>query len=219
GWLGLIENGLIHLYYFSREKQWERDNVAAFEIPQDSEGLMGMGLGSIGVLKSGVIHIYTLDPNAEWMPAPHYNFRLPTGYDRIFSIKQEWELSVIGMSFDGKLEFYYYDDETGEWTRDETATFILPKGIDHFFSMGNMTVAVTDKNQLGIYYLNPDSKWHFAKDHVLEVPRENLGIIPFEPGIIALLMPEGDTNRLDFYELDTQTNMWITDESISFILP
>ncbi|HSV87122.1 MAG TPA: hypothetical protein VLH61_00610, partial [Bacteroidales bacterium] len=164
GWLGLIENGLIHLYYFSREKQWERDNVAAFEIPQDSEGLLGMGLGSIGVLKSGVIHIYTLDPNAEWMPSPHYNFRLPAGYDRIFSIKQEWELSVIGLEFDGKLEFYYYDDETGEWTRDETATFILPKGIDHFFSMGNMTVAVTDKNQLGVYYLNPDSKWHFAKD-------------------------------------------------------
>ncbi|HSV77138.1 MAG TPA: hypothetical protein VLH37_08940 [Bacteroidales bacterium] len=219
GWIGLIENGLVHLYYFTREMRWERDNVAAFEIPQESEGLVGMGLGSIGVLQNGVISIYVQDLNGEWERAPHYDFRVPEDIDRFFTIIQEWELSIIGLEIDGKLEFYYYDAETGDWTRDETATFVLPKGIDHYFSLGNMTIVISDKNQLGVYYLNPDSQWQFAKDHVLDVPRENRGIIPFEPGIFALLMPEDKTFRLDFYKLDTQANKWITDEGMAFRLP
>jgi len=219
GWIGLVENSQVHLYYFTREMRWERDNVAAFEIPQTSEGLLGMGLGSIGVLENAVITIFVQDINGKWVRAPKYDFTLPEDFDRVFTIKHEWELSVIGLEFDGRLEFYYFDEETGTWTLDETATFVLPKGIDRYFSLGNMTVAITDKNELGVYYLDQESRWYFAKDHVLAIPRENLGVIPFEPGIIAVMMSEGGTNRLDFYKLDTHANQWITEEQMAFRLP
>ena len=218
GWFGIIEEHEVQMFYFSRNYQWEIDNVNPFPIPKKNDGLLGMGLGSIGVLNNGVISIYALNQNGQWVNEEDYSFKLPKGYKRLFTVKQEWELAVIAMEFDGRIEFYYFDNEARGWLRDETATFSLPTGIENYFSMGNMTIAVMSDNKLGLYYLPPEGDWVFAKDYVLRLPESHLAVIPFEPGIIVVMEPYMEYIRLQFYQLDISSDMWIIDETMNFYL-
>lgn len=219
GWLGLISEKEIYMYYFSHNYSWEVDNVNPFVIPEKNIGVLGMGFGSIGVVKRNRMDIYLQDQDGKWVKDDRYGFDLPRGYDRIFTVKQEWELAIIGLEFNGRLEFYYFDRESGKWLRDETATFMLPPGIEDYFSMGNMTVAVLGDNKLGLYYLHPNADWVFAENYVLSLPENRLGVIPFEPGIIAVLEPFGEEKRMQFYQLDVNSSMWIIDETMNFYLP
>ena len=219
GWLGLIGEKEIAMYYFSRDYSWEVDNVNPFPIPEKNQGLLGMGFGSMGVVNRNQLDIYLQEQDGNWVKEDKYRFDLPRGYDRIFTVKQEWELAYIGLEFNGRLEFYYFDSEGGQWLRDETATFTLPPGIEDYFSMGNMTIAILSDNKLGLYYLPPDTSWVFAENYVLILPENRLGVIPFEPGIIAVLEPYGEEKRMQFYQLDSNSSMWIIDETMNFYLP
>lgn len=218
GWLGLIQDREVYLFYFSHKYTWEVDNVNPFPIPEKNQGLLGMGLGSIGVVKNGLLELYAQGMTGQWEKSERHKMQLPRGYKRIFTVKQEWELAYVGMEFDGRIEFYYYDDEASQWQHDETATFMLPPGIDNYFSMGNMTIAVLSDNKLGIYYLHPEGDWVFAEDYVLRLPENRLAVIPFEPGIIAVMEPYGEDTRLQFYQLDITSDMWIIDEGMNFYL-
>jgi len=219
GWIGLIMEREVYMFYFSRKFKWELDNVYPFAIPEKNNGVLGMGLGSIGVVKKNRLELFIQDQNGQWYLDERYAFELPRGYDRIFTVKQEWELAVLGLEFKGRIEFYYFDRESGQWQRDETATFMLPPGIDDYFSMGNMTIAVMSDHKLGLYYLHPEADWVFAEDYVLQLPENRLAVIPFEPGIIALMEPFAEQIRLQFYELDISSDMWIIDETMNFYLP
>lgn len=219
GWMGLIRENEIYMYYFSPEYSWEVDNVNPFPVPEKNQGLLGMGFGSMGVVNRNRLELYLQDQNGIWEKDERLTFELPRGYDRIFTVKQEWELAIIGLEFKGRIEFYYYDRETEKWQHDETATFMLPPGIEDYFSMGNMTIAVLGDNKLGMYYLHPEADWVFAENYVLSLPENRLGVIPFEPGIIAVLEPSGEEKRMQFYQLDINSSMWIIDETMNFYLP
>lgn len=218
GWLGIIQDQEVSLFYFTRNYTWEIDNVHPFPIPAKNDGLLGMGLGSIGVVHKGILELYIQDQNGEWIRDERYALELPRGYRRIFTVKQEWELAYVAMEFDGHIEFYYFNEEAARWQQDETATFTLPPGIEDYFPMGNMTIAIVSDNKLGLYYLHPEGDWVFAEDYVLRLPEHRLGVIPFEPGIIAVLEPWNDTRRLQFYQLDISSDMWIIEEAMNFYL-
>lgn len=219
GWLGLIHEHEVHMFYFSRSYTWEPDNVNPFLIPEKNQGLLGMGLGSLGVLRDGELGLFIQNQNGQWVEDERYAMKLPWGYRRIFTVKQEWELAYVGMEFDGRIEFFYYNEEAGQWQQDETATFVLPPGIEDYFSMGNMTIAVVGDNKLGLYYLHTEGEWFFAEDYVLRLPENRLAVIPFEPGIIAVMEPYGEDRRLQFYQLDITSDMWIIEEAMNFYLP
>lgn len=218
GWIGVIENDSVSLQLFSGEKGWVPDNVAPFGIPQPNQGILGMGLGSIGVINNDTMQIYIQEMGGSWERAPAYFFVLPEGYRRVFTLKQEWELAVVGIEFaKGRLEFFYFDHYSGAWTQDETASFNLPSGIDAYFSLGNMTLAITDRNSLGVYVLHEEGSWHFASEHVLDLP-ENMGVVPFEPGIIGVIKKIAETYQMHFYQLDVQTNRWVTDQTMTYTI-
>jgi|LSQX01.2.fsa_nt_gb hypothetical protein len=218
GWLGIIQDQEVHMFYFTRSYTWEVDNVHPFAIPEKNDGLLGMGLGSIGVVSNGALHLYIQDQGGKWTQDERYNLELPRGYRRIFTVKQEWELAYVAMEFDGRIQFYYFDEEQGLWLQDETATFILPQGIEDYFSMGNMTIAIVSDNKLGLYYLHTEGNWTFAEDYVLQLPENRLAVIPFEPGIIAVMEPWNNSKRLQFYQLDISSDMWIIEEAMNFYL-
>jgi len=218
GWLGLIEDREVYMFYFTRNYIWEVDNVNPFVIPEKNQGLLGMGLGSIGVVNNHQLELFIQGQNGQWEKDERYTLDLPRGYQRIFTVKQEWELAYVGMEFAGRIEFYYFDDEANKWLHDETATFMLPPGIEDYFSMGNMTIAVVSEHKLGLYYLHSEGDWVFAEDYVLRLPENRLAVIPFEPGIIAVMEPYGEDTRMQFYQLDITSDMWIIEEAMNFYL-
>lgn len=218
GWLGIIQDQEVHMFYFTRNYTWEVDNVNPFPIPEKNDGLLGMGLGSIGVVSDGALNLYIQDQSGQWTKDDRYTLELPRGYRRIFTVKQEWELAYVAMELDGRIVFYYFSEEQQQWQQDETATFTLPPGIEDYFSMGNMTIAIVGDNKLGLYYLHPEGEWVFAEDYILRLPEQRLGVIPFEPGIIAVMEPWDDSKRLQFYQLDISSDMWIIEEAMNFYL-
>lgn len=220
GWIGVIENDTVKLHYFSQQNVWIPDQVQGFAIPKPNQGILGMGLGSIGVISSDTLHIYIQEMDGGWAMVPEYSFLLPQGYKRVFTLKDEWELAMIGLEFDeGRLEFYYFDIETGLWTLDETASFTLPRNVDSYFSLGNNTLASTDGKTLGVYELQPEGGWAFAEELQLTLPENHKGVIPFEPSIVAVIKQGGEDYNLHFYQLDMKAKQWVTDASMTFNIP
>lgn len=216
GTLGLIEEGKIIVYYFMPEKDvWMQDKTSQFFIPEDNRGLLSLGMGTLGVLGEQQIDFYRLDQENHWRREDRFTFRLPRRYNRLLAVKMPWEMGVLAAEMNNHLEFFYHDGHS-EWRHDETASFRIPDGIDHYFSMGNMTIAVVSDNKLGLYYLHPEGDWRFLDQSslVLKLPDNYEAIIPFEPGIIAILKD----NLLSFYELNMSERRWEVDRGMDFYL-
>lgn len=213
GTIGLIQNQQVYVYYLNEQHQWILDKTSQFNIPDDNNGLIALGMGNLGVVGDDQISVYRLDQENKWMQEEKYSFTLPRRYKRMLAVKMPWEMGVLAFEMNGRLEFYYYDEQNN-WNHDETASFIIPDGIDDYFSMGNMTIAVIHENKLGLYYLHPEGDWRFLdQDHlVLKLPEDQQGVIPFEPGTIALLRD----NQLNFYMLNTDEKRWVMDPAMSF---
>ena len=155
GTIGVIDNGKVYVYFLNEKQEWILDKLSQFEIPEDNQGLIATGMGTIGVVTGREIRFHRLDATNNWISDPRYTFRLPRKYDRIIGIRMPWEMGIIGIENNKMLDFYYFDD-AGEWVRDETASFQIPKGVDHCFSLGDMTVAIADAvHLLTVFYYIP----------------------------------------------------------------
>ena len=214
GTVGLTQDGKVYVYFLDEQHRWVLDKLSQFNIPEKNEGLLAMGIGTIGVIDGRDIQFYRLDAYNNWVIDERFRFELPRSYDRLLSVKMPWELGFIAMEFSGYVEFFYFD-ESGIWVHDETAVFAIPEGIDHYFSLGNMSIAVVDDHRLGVYFLNEEGIWEFMDEHVLRLPGGYEAIIPWEPGIIAVLLD----GALEFFELDLLEGRWVTDGSMRFELP
>jgi hypothetical protein len=214
GTVGLVQDDKVYVYFLNEQHRWVLDKLSQFNIPEKNEGLLAMGIGTIGVIQGRELHFYRLDAYNNWVSDERFLFELPRSYDRIFSIKMPWELGLIGLEINGFLEFFYFD-ESDVWVHDETAVFSIPEGIEQYFSLGNMNIAVVDDHRLGVYYLNEVGKWEFMEEHVLRLPGGYDAIIPWEPGIIAVLID----GVLEFFELDLVEGRWVTDGDMRFELP
>lgn len=215
GTIGLINEDKVFTYFLNEEGAWMLDKLSQFNIPEDNQGLLALGLGTMGVVQDTQIHFYRLDANNEWVSEPRLTFDLPAKYDRIFSVKMPWELGLIAIAYEGIITFYYRE-ENGAWILDETASFALPPDILNYFSLGDMTIAVTDQNhKMGFYFLNPEGSWEFADQYVLQLPVGYQAIIPWESSIIAVLMGQG----LEFYAFTPDEGGWLNYEDMAFTLP
>jgi hypothetical protein len=214
GTVGLIQEGKVYVYFLNEQYRWVLDKLSQFNIPEKNEGLLAMGIGTIGVVEGREIHFFSLDAYNTWVSDERFRFTLPRSYDRILSVKMPWELGFIALEINGFVEFFYFD-ESGNWVHDETAVFAIPEGIKHYFSLGNMTMAVVDDHRLGVYSLNQEGGWEFLDDYVLRLPGGYDAIIPWEPGIMAVLIDES----LEFFELDLDEGRWVMDEAMRFVLP
>jgi hypothetical protein len=214
GTIGIIKEGTVHIFFMNEDFEWEEDKRSAFSIPEKNDGLLATGNGTIGVLRGRRMHFFRLNDNNDWKVQKDLELRFPRRQQSVIAIKMPWEMGQVAFHWDGYLEFFYHDAVKG-WTHDETATFALPPGIDRYLSLGNMTVAVSDENSLGVYHLHPEGGWIFLKDHVLQLPRGYEAIIPFEPGVIAVLIDD----KLSFYALDARQGAWILDEDMGFMIP
>ncbi len=213
GTIGIIEEGAVNIFYLDKENQWVPDPDSRFTIPEKNQGILAMGDGTIGVRIRGGMHFYKLSASQTWEKDPALTFDLPRRYGHMLSVKMPWETGILAFERDRYLEFYYHED--GEWLYDETALFSIPEGITHYFSMGNMTIAIVEGGKLGLYYLHPEGDWRFLEDHVLRLPDAYDAIIPYEMGVIAILKEQ----QLDFYELNLSTGRWSVYEEVSFQLP
>ena len=211
GTLGIIENSAVTVYYLSEKNLWIQDKTSQFIIPEDNRGLIALGMGNLGVIREEYMHVYRLDQENRWRQDEAYSLKLPRRYQRMIAVKMPWEMGVVAFEMNGFLEFFYYD-ERYQWIHDETASFRIPEGIDDYFSMGNMTVAVTHENKLGVYFIHPEGDWRFLDEMVLQLPEGYQAIIPFEPGVIAVLL----NGYLRFYELNLATGSWTTDPDMDF---
>lgn len=214
GTVGLIQEGKVYVYFLNEQHRWVLDKMSQFNIPEKNEGLLAMGIGTIGVIDGRDIHFFNLDAYNNWVSDARFRFSLPRSYDRVISVKMPWELGMIGLEIGGYVEFFYFD-ESDNWVHDETAVFAIPDEIQQYFSLGSMTMAVVDDHRLGVYFLNPEGQWEFLDDLVLRLPGGYDAIIPWEPGIIAVLIDE----TLEFYQLDLAEGRWLTDEAMRFLLP
>ncbi len=213
GTIGRIENGNVAVYFIDENRQWLPDTLSRFHIPGKNEGLLTLGMGTIGVIINGQIHIYHLDNYNNWVTDPAYNFSVPKHYDRMMTAKMPWDMGMILLEHKSYVEFYYFDEERG-WVLDETATFKVPPSIRHYFSLGDMTMAIADEKKLGVYYLHPEGEWQFVEDMVLQLPENYDAIIPWETGFIAIL----ENNLLEFYKLDLEEGIWLHIEDMAFDL-
>ncbi len=214
GTVGLIQDRKVFVYFLNENYRWVLDKLSQFTIPEKNQGLIAMGIGTIGVIEDKQIKFYSLDAYNNWVSEERFTFELPKSYDRLVSVKMPWEIGILALEDNGFLEFYYLNQE-GHWFHDETAVFEIPQGINNYFSLGNMTIAVVDDHRLGLYYLHPEGGWEFMDDYVLRLPEGYDAIIPWEPGIMAVLIGK----VLEFYELDLIEERWIMDEDMRFELP
>ncbi len=213
GTIGIIEEGAVNIYYLDEVNQWVHDPGSRFTIPAENQGILAMGDGTIGVRNNGKMYFYKLSARQTWEKDETLTFELPRRYDHMLSVKMPWETGILAFERDGYLEFYYHEE--GTWLFDETALFSIPSGITHYFSMGNMTVAIVEGGKLGLYFLHPEGDWKFLEDHVLRLPDEFDAIMQYEIGVIAILKDR----QLDFYELDLSTGRWSVYDDVSFQLP
>lgn len=214
GTVGLIQDGKVYVYFLNDQHRWVLDKMSQFNIPEKNDGLLAMGIGTIGVIDGRAVHFYHLDAYNEWVREDRFRFDLPRSYDRIISVRMPWELGIIALEINGYLEFFYFG-ESDAWVHDETAVFAIPEGIGHYFSLGDMTIAVVDDHRLGVYFLNEQGAWEFMDDQVLRLPGGYEAVIPWEPGIIAVLVD----GALEFFQLDLYGGQWITDTAMRFELP
>ncbi len=215
GTIGLIAEDAINIFFPEDVRTWLQDEASRFDLPQPNSGILATGMGTIGVVNKGVLHFYRLDAANQWSRLDWADFSLPRRYDRIIAMKMPWEMGVLGLESNGLVDFYFFYD--GEWQVDPSASFTIPKGIDSYYPLGDMTLAVVQNNKLGIYYLGPEDGWEFL-DHepfVLLLPDNFKGIIPYEPGKIAVLLD----NKLGFYQLDLYDDRWIRLADLEFHLP
>jgi len=215
GTVGVIDDGKVYVYHYLSEKQeWILDKLSQFMIPENNNGLITFGMGTIGVVAGRSIQFYQLDAYNNWVSNPRYTFALPKRFDRIIGVRMPWEMGMLAVEHKGLVDFFYFDG-SGEWVRDETATFRIPRGIDHCFSLGDMTMAIADGKKLGVYYLHPEGYWDFVEEFVLQLPEGYDAIIPWESGFIAVLMG----NVLEFFQLDPGNDRWLHLEDMAFMLP
>ncbi len=215
GTIGIIKDGAVDVYYNDSQGEWVLDERSRFMIPEKNQGLLAMGMGTIGVVQNGSIYFYRLGPDDQWEAINTYTFELPERYDRLVAMKMPWEMGVVGIENDGILEFYYHD--SSRWHRDTTANFKIPPGIDGYYLMGDMTIVITDKNKLGLYYLGPEDGWDFMDydEFVLLLPEEFEGILPLDHRQIAVL----HNGRLRFFFLDINNDRWVALRDLDFMMP
>ena len=215
GTIGIINEGVVDVYYNDNHGQWLPDERSRFTIPGENHGLIAMGMGTIGVVQDRNIYFYRLGSDDLWENVESYTFELPPNYDRLVAMKMPWEMGVIGIEREGVLDFYYHD--SSGWQGDPTASFVVPSGIDGYYLMGDMTIVITEGNKLGIYYLGPEDGWEFMDydEFVLLLPEEFEGILPLDHRQIAVLH-EG---HLRFFYLDINNDRWVALRDLDFELP
>ena len=214
GTIGLIENDSLKIFYLNEYFLWQEDPASGFAIPVPNDGLLAMGSGMIALKTGRNLSFFRMTDDFHWENLQGYDFPLPRKYSHIMAVRMPWEMGVIAIETGGFLDFYYHDEVLG-WQLDETARIAVPEGIIQYFSLGGMTVAIVDRGLLGVYYLHAAGDWRFLDEHVLELPPGYEAVLPYEPGIIAVLLD----NRLVFHELDLENEVWIVDEAMDFVLP
>lgn len=215
GTIGLIGNGIVHIYYHDQNGEWLEDKASRFEIPENNQGILAMGMGTFAVVEDNYLNFYRINALNNWQKEEYLRFKLPQAYDRLLAMKMPWETGVIAIESEGMVDFYYYYDQ--EWQHDPTAIFRIPRGISSYYMAGDMTLAVVDRQKLGLYFLGPEDGWEFM-DHdafVLLLPDGYDGIIPFEQQKIAVL----HNNRLLFYSIDLEGDRWVLHDDLHFDLP
>lgn len=215
GTIGVIRDGAVHVYYPDEGGQWHRDEASRFRIPQKNRGVLAMGNGVLGVVQKGRINFYRMDEQHQWQQEEAYTFELPRRYDRLVAMKMPRGPGAVGIESDGMIRFSYFDNM--EWQTEPWATFVVPGGITGCYAMGDMTMAVTDGQKLGLYYLVPEEGWEFM-DHdafVLLLPDAHDGIIPLDHHSIAVLKGDG----LHFFQLDIENDRWLSLPRLHFELP
>ncbi len=215
GTIGLISQGAMHVYFHDNEDgHWYVDESSHFDLPEKNQGIFAAGMGTIGMVKDQAIQFYRLDSQNRWKREVVFDFELPGNYDRLFAMKMPWDLGVIGIETGGVVSFYYFDEG---WQQDQTATFVVPEGITGYYAMGDMVIAVTDHQKLGLYYLGPEGGWEFMDEDafVLLLPEACEGIVPLDHRFIAILLDGG----LHFYQLDLTHDRWVSLPNLYFELP
>ncbi len=215
GTIGIIRNGAIDMYYYDNSEGWIADDKARFDIPRNNRGILSMGMGTIGVVTGNQLTFFKLDPFNEWQKQSHLGFSLPKHYDRLVSMHMPWEIGVLGVERDGKVDFYFYYDD--EWHHDSTSVFVIPAGITSYYPAGEMTIAIVDGMRLGLYFLGPEDGWSFMDhdNYILLLPDDYKGLIPMGKSRIAVM--EGKS--LNFYALDLKNDRWVVHTDLQFHLP
>lgn len=215
GTIGLIRDGAVHVFYLDEKGGWLPDEESRFRIPAKNRGVLAMGNGIIGVVKNGRINFYRIDDQNQWQQEEAYTFDLPRRYDRLVAMKMPWDPGAIGIESDGLISFFYFDN--GGWRTDPWATFVVPEGITGYYAMGDMTMAVTDDQKLGLYYMVPEEGWEFMDRDVfvLLLSEGHDGILPLDHRFIAVLKDGG----LHFYQLDLENDRWLSLSGLHFELP
>ena len=214
GTLGLIQDNYVQVFYLNEHLKWIPDKLSQFVIPEENDGLFALGMGTLGVVNNARVNFFRLDAENQWKEEKRLAFEIPPRTQRIIPVRMPWDMGIIGI-VSGKTVFFYYYDEGYGWSADETAAFRIPPGASQYFSLGNMTMAIIEGSRLGVYFLHPEGDWRLLEDLLLELPDGFEAVIPWEPGIIAILTG----NRLDFFALDLVQGLWIEDEAMSFIIP
>lgn len=211
GYIGIIHDQSVNLFYYNTSKySWQHDRVTQLILPDAIDGVIALGMGYMGVLDDNVVQFYYIDAQNQWRKDENMLLVLPEDYDRLLIMKMKYDIGIIGVECDSMIDFYSLDD--GRWQLADASTFHIPQGIDEYFAMGNMNMAIVDGHKLGFYYLTDDNEWVFAEDHVLQVPDGYDAFIPFEPGIIGIM--EGGVIR--FHKIDKESGQWIIDETFNF---
>ncbi len=214
GTVGLIHDGIIDIYFHGDDLDWQVDEQSRFTIPENNEGVLAMGLGVFGVVKNNNLHLYSINDQNQWEEEEHLRFDLPRRYERLTVMRMPWQIGAIGIENGGVVDFYFQEDD--RWEKDDAVSFVIPGDIRAYYPMGEMTMAIADKEKLGLYYFAED-EWEFMghDPFILSLPEDYQGIIPMNDRYIGIL----DEGKIDFYQLDMANDRWVTLTGLHFELP
>ncbi len=213
--IGIIDDGMIYIYYFNESGIWALDQDSQFVIPARNEGLLTPGMGTFAIVRDNLLYFFNMDASMRWDGNYELTMPLPENYKRLSSMKMPYQRGVIAIENENNTIDFYYLDETKRWQKDETATFTVPEGIDNYLMLGSMDVAIISDNKLGIYRLNLSGNWVFQDDLVLTLPEGFDAVMSYEPGVITVFKD----GMLQFFEVDFENRYWLFDDLMMFDLP
>jgi len=117
------QNNTIDFYYLDETRRWQKDETAAFAIPEGIDNYLMLGSMDLAIISENKLGIYRLNLSGEWVFQDDLVLTLPENFDAVMA----YEPGVIAVLKDDVLQFFEVDFENRYWLLDDLMNFELPE--------------------------------------------------------------------------------------------
>lgn len=114
--------GIVNFHYLNEDGIWQKDETAAFIIPEQTDDYIMLGNMQIGIIKDNKLGVYKLDDQGEWHFLENTVLVLPENTEAVLAFEPE----TIAVLRNDMLRFFEIDMNTGQWYEDKTMDLPIP---------------------------------------------------------------------------------------------